>query len=414
MKKILVIDESSLFRRYLKQKLEELNFEVLLSINGLDGGLKIRSALLDLVIMDYYLSRKSGLAVLKEKAGNPDTAGIPVILVSTEIDKNKLLEIAKYNVKRLFTKPVKIDALLNTVSELLGVKLDLDSTPCIIEAHFNDEILFIELAQGLNREKIELLKFKIIELLGLYQKQAPKVLIIISDFKMERQDNEKLSAFLDNILETTHSPRKAVKVLTSSAFVKGFLSEREEFSKIEVADNLNQAMDGLLGIKVSDFIEKGHQIVREDFLSSTSPRSEKEELIHLRFDAEAVKTAARDISIAAVDDDPVIQELVKTTFSDTGWRVSCFENGKKFVQALSGSSYDLLFLDLMMPEMDGFEVLQYLKTNDIKLPVIVLSALSQKETVVKVLNFGVKSYLIKPLKPEGILTKTTEVLRMNF
>jgi DNA-binding response OmpR family regulator len=59
MKKILLIDESPLFRDYLTKKLSEQRFEVIQAVNGLDGGLKLRSELPDLVIMDYFLSRKS-------------------------------------------------------------------------------------------------------------------------------------------------------------------------------------------------------------------------------------------------------------------------------------------------------------------------------------------------------------------
>jgi DNA-binding response OmpR family regulator len=94
MKKILVIDESSLFRDYLAKKLVEYQFEVVQGVNGLDGTLKMRSEVPDLIIMDYYLSRKSSNEVLQEKKKNPNTAGIPVIMVSSRIDKTKIVEIA--------------------------------------------------------------------------------------------------------------------------------------------------------------------------------------------------------------------------------------------------------------------------------------------------------------------------------
>jgi DNA-binding response OmpR family regulator len=64
--------------------------------------------------------------------------------------------------------------------------------------------------------------------------------------------------------------------------------------------------------------------------------------------------------------------------------------------------------------MDGFETLRVMSLNGIKKPVIVLSALSKQETVIKALQLGVRSYLIKPLKPEDIRKKTTEILRANF
>lgn len=421
MKKVLIIDESPLFRKYLKEKLSEYAFEVLSAINGLDGLVKLRSNVPDLVIMDYYLSRKSSLEILAEKDRNPNTAGIPVIMASNKIDKSRILEVAKYNVKKFLTKPIKIDALLGAVSEALGINLEIDTTPCIIEAHFNEEILFIEVARGLNQEKIDLLKYKITELLELYERKHPKILIIMSDINLTGADSGKLKALFNNVLETTGSLVRSVRILTSSRFVKDFIAGIDEYKKIEVTDNINQAMDGLLGIKVSGFIEEGESIVKQDFLTASRPKTEKEESIHLRFDSETEKAApfnlesqTKEIAIAAVDDDPVIQEFIKTVFSDSGRPVETFDNGKRFIESLESSSFDLVFLDLLMPEMNGFQVLQHLKENGIELPIIVLSALSQKETVVKAMSFGIKSYMIKPLKPDNILKKTVEILRMNF
>ncbi|MCK4514518.1 MAG: response regulator, partial [Spirochaetaceae bacterium] len=80
MKKILVVDESTLFRDFLGQKLEGLGFEVVTAINGLDGSSKLRSETPDLLIMDYYLSRMPAVELLQKKAEDPNTDGIPVIM----------------------------------------------------------------------------------------------------------------------------------------------------------------------------------------------------------------------------------------------------------------------------------------------------------------------------------------------
>ena len=118
--------------------------------------------------------------------------------------------------------------------------------------------------------------------------------------------------------------------------------------------------------------------------------------------------------MAIVDDDIVIQELVKTVFSEAGWNIVVYENGKKFVDDIGNHEFDLVFLDLMMPEMNGFQVLQYLKEKNISLPIIVFSALSRQETVVKAVGFGIHSFLIKPLKPENLMQKAAEILSTNF
>jgi len=87
VKKIMVVDESALFRDFLKQKLEEFGFEVVAAVSGLDGSAKLRRETPDLLIMDYYLSRMSATEMLQKKAGDPNTSGIPVIMASSKIDR---------------------------------------------------------------------------------------------------------------------------------------------------------------------------------------------------------------------------------------------------------------------------------------------------------------------------------------
>lgn len=419
MKKILIIDESPLFRQYLAGKLVEQNFEVVEAHNGLEGAVKMRNEMPDLVIMDYYLSRKSSIEVLKEKKENPNTADVPVVIVSSKIDKSKVLQIAKYNVKKLFSKPLKVDAFLHTVSELLGVELKIDETPCIIEAHFNDDILFVEVARGLNKEKIELLRYKITELLDLYQIRQPRVLIMMSNMELSGADSEKLGFLLDSIIEHTGTKPKLIKILTNAGYVKEYLGTRSDLSGISVTDSLEKAMDDLLGLKPDQVAHD--EVVHKKLLSSTAPKKQGEESVHLRFDSEKVEQEAAprkpswgEARVAIVDDDIVIQELVKTVLEVTGWDLKVFNNGLEFTKNLTDESFDLVFLDLLMPEMNGFQVLQYMKQEKYTTPVIVFSALSRKETVTKAVGFGVKSYLIKPLKPDQLLLKAAEVLKANF
>ncbi|MDR1179808.1 MAG: response regulator [Spirochaetales bacterium] len=419
MKKILVIDESPLFRNFLRGKFEAFGFEVALAVNGLEGALKLRSFLPDLIITDYALSRKSCMEFLREKKANPNTANTPVIMVSNPIDRNRLIEIAKYGVKKFFTKPLKIDAFVKTVSEILQVNLSLDSAPCIISAHFNDEVFIIEVAMGLNSEKIDLLRFKLTELMDLYDVKEPKVLVIMSNIDITANDSLKLGSFLSVVVEYSHAKPKFVKILTTCEYIRQYVGSRSDFSEIDVTNSLEQAMDGLLGRKTGSFMKGDNMGLQEEFLSAAAPRKEAEEEIQMRFAHEApavsaLSETAANMRIAVVDDDLVIQEFIKTAFIDTGFTVDTYNNGDEYLKSGKEQNYDLIFLDLMMPVLDGFETLRAMASKGIKKPVIVLSALSKQETVIKALQLGVRSYLIKPLKPEDVRKKTTEILHANF
>jgi DNA-binding response OmpR family regulator len=422
-KTILIIDESDLFRVYLKDRLGAAGLDVDSAINGLDGTVKLRNSMPDLVIMDYNLSRRTCKEVLEEKNRNPNTASIPVILTAQKIDKNRLLELVPYNIKRVIMKPIKIDGLFASLSELLGVKMEIDETPCVIEAHVNDNIVFVEIAKGLNREKIDLLRFKIAELSELYAIRSPRILVMLADMELSFIDGTNMELLLKTLLDYSKAKAKHIKLLTNSAFARDFVRGRTEFSDIEVVSNLQYAMDGLLTDydPQVEMAEGKAEMMAERILSAETHESGRE-AIEMRFEGEAkkplsiesMKETGKGLSIAVVDDDFVIQELVKTTFGAISAQVTAFQDGSAFVEAAKSRSFDLVFLDILMPGMDGFQVLSRLRAEDIEMPTIILSAVSQREAVMRAFQAGVKSYLIKPLKPDQILKKTLEILKANF
>lgn len=423
-KKVLIIDETDLFRDFLKSRLQRAGFEVETAINGLDGIVKMRNDPPDLIIMDYHLSRKSCKEVLEEKAIDPNTQAVPLVLTAQKIDRSKLLELVHYNIRKIFMKPIKIDMFYNTLSEISGIRFEVDKTPSIIESHVNDNIVFIEIAKGINRDKVDLLRFKISELLGLYGIQKPRVLLMLADMELSFIDGSNLEILLNTVMDASRARPGNIKVLTREAFVKDFVSGRPEFKGIEVVPSLELALDGLLAeaARSADIPEEKAALLIDRVLSAQGQASGSE-TIEMRFEAEKVKTQltinrakqlGEGLSIAVVDDDFVILELIKTTFEAIQAKVNTFSNGREFMTAIRNKVFDLVFLDLRMPELDGFGVLSELKAQDLDMPIIVLSAVTQRESVIRAFKSGVRSYLVKPLKPEQILKKTLEILKANF
>lgn len=426
---MLIIDESELFREYLRERFTRAGLEVEVAINGLDGMAKMRNSPPDAVIMDYHLSRRSCREVLEEKAKNPNTASVPVILTAQKIDKNRLLELVQFNIRKVFMKPVKMDALYATLASILGTRLEMDTTPCIIETHVNDNIVFIEIARGINREKVELLRFKIRELMELYGIQKPRVLIMASDMELSFVDGANLEFLLQSVLDASGAKNRAVKILSRSSFLREFVSGRPEFKDIEVLSSLEYALEGLVAQEAlaAEAPEDKASIINDRILSAQP--SKAPEALSMRFEQEKPKASPRlegasalggepglggGLEIAVVDDDFVIQELLKTTFGELKATVSTYSNGRYFLDAVRSKVFDLVFLDLRMPEVDGFAVLSELHAQDLEMPIIVLSAITQREAVVRAFQAGVKSYLVKPLKPDQILKKTLEILKANF
>ena len=346
MKNILVIDESQLFRDYLKKKLEDYGFDVSVAVSGLDGASKLRSLTPDLLITDYHLSRKSAVELLKEKHADPNTKGIPVIVASAKMDRDALVEVAAYNVKKFLAKPIRVDALLKAVSEVLDVPVSIDTSACIIEAHVNEDIIFVEVAQGLNREKIDLLHYKIEELMDLYELKNPKVLVMMTSIEVSTADSIKLSALFSTLMESSGAMKKYTKVLTQSEYVKEFLEGREDYAGIDVTDSLEHAMDGLLGKKTGGPILDPGADARDDVVQTSAPKKKKKEAINMRFQEEQKHTfdlssLGDSVQISIVDDDEIIQELIRTAFSDTKFRIKAYSNGKEFLAGENSMDSDL-------------------------------------------------------------------------
>ena len=122
--------------------------------------------------------------------------------------------------------------------------------------------------------------------------------------------------------------------------------------------------------------------------------------------------------IVVLEDDLAMREIVNHKLKNSGFAIKMAEDGGKGYLLIEQEKPDLVLMDLMMPDMDGFEVLKRLRAHpDKKLaatPVIVLSNLWSKEDVLKAKQYNVEDYLIKAyFTPDEILAKIKEVLNKN-
>lgn len=123
----------------------------------------------------------------------------------------------------------------------------------------------------------------------------------------------------------------------------------------------------------------------------------------------------KPIKIIVAEDDMAMAEIVSHKLNAAGFDVRHAENGLKAVEMFTESVPDIMLLDLMMPEMDGFQVLEKIRNNpDKKLastPIIVLSNLWSNEDILKTQALKVDGYMVKAyFTPDEILAKIKEVL----
>jgi adenylate cyclase len=105
--------------------------------------------------------------------------------------------------------------------------------------------------------------------------------------------------------------------------------------------------------------------------------------------------------VLVVDDSEMNRDMLSRRLERQGHRVGCAENGRKALEMLAEKEFDLVLLDIIMPEMDGYQTLAAIKNNPKlrHLPVIMLSALDEIESVVRGIEMGAEDYLPKPFNP---------------
>jgi len=117
-----------------------------------------------------------------------------------------------------------------------------------------------------------------------------------------------------------------------------------------------------------------------------------------------------DERVLIVDDEAQIRRALRTALTGHGYRVDVAEDGESGLAALASQVPDVLVLDLVMPGLDGFEVLRQTRTWS-NLPIIVLSARGEERDKVQALDLGADDYLTKPFGMEELLARVRAVLR---
>ena len=127
-------------------------------------------------------------------------------------------------------------------------------------------------------------------------------------------------------------------------------------------------------------------------------------------DLDTIQTRQSARRALIIDDDPDTVDLIKIIFRNAGMDVVGAFSGKEAIQKCSDSLPSVILLDLMMPEMDGWETFHSIRQMT-DVPVIVVSADTKKENVVKGLNIGFDDYVTKPFFPPELVARVNTVLR---
>ncbi len=117
------------------------------------------------------------------------------------------------------------------------------------------------------------------------------------------------------------------------------------------------------------------------------------------------------MKILIVEDEVKVSDFIKKGLIEEGFEVDTAFNGMEALQFLNKNKYDVVILDIMLPEMDGNEVLKTMRERGDETPVIMLTAKDELEDKVKSFNIGCDDYITKPFSFEELLLRIKAILR---
>jgi two-component system phosphate regulon response regulator PhoB len=118
-------------------------------------------------------------------------------------------------------------------------------------------------------------------------------------------------------------------------------------------------------------------------------------------------------TILVIEDDPDIRELLSFSLAKEGWSVIIAADGEEGLAALPSANPDCIVLDIMLPGMDGLEVLRIVKSDQARkrLPIIMTTAKGEETDIVTGLELGAEDYVVKPYSPKVLVARIRAALR---
>ena len=134
--------------------------------------------------------------------------------------------------------------------------------------------------------------------------------------------------------------------------------------------------------------------------------------IEIESDSIEFVTEIKNLNVLVVEDVTLNQLLLKTILNDFGFKYDIADNGKIAIDKLQSNTYDIILMDLMMPEMNGFEATEYIRNKmDSKIPIIALTADVTTVDIEKCKAYGMNDYISKPIDEKLLLNKIVSLVK---
>jgi len=252
-----------------------------------------------------------------------------------------------------------------------------------------------------------------------------KALVINKQSDAHNHLRDILNSFEVSSYYTSYNETKTINQIKTNAkdTVNGykliFIMDTPVFDGFEVARKLTQyeLMDYFLVIIISSNDHKGNLIKAKklgvdhylidpfqsseifDIIQNNFPQSQP-----LEIEPQIVEEIEKELNILIAEDNLINQKVVKVLFKNLGYEIDIVSNGKEAIKAINRKKYDIVFMDIMMPEVDGVEATREIRAMGYKMPVIALTADLGNETKKSAYESGVNEFIGKPIKSDELNT----------
>ncbi|MBN2030906.1 response regulator [bacterium] len=369
---VLIIEDNGSALDLLQRYLEKDGYQVQCSTNGEDGILKAKFYRPSAIVLEILLPGKmDGWEVLRVLKSGQLTKDIPVIVCSVLSNQRKAFSLGAVE---YIEKPAQEKALLETLHRSIGVPSDKEKEVLIVD---DDKTVLVLFEKLFEREGIPVRTFDNGKDAIAYLEHDRKIALMILDLLMPGVDGFEVLEKMKRSPKTKDIPVVIYTGKKLTAKDRSRLSEQYALilqKTHETPETLRKQLHKLIAQKVR--IEK----IAKDQETGKKKR------------------------ILLAEDDPSGQKLMNHLLKRLGYEVDIAENGKKVLERLSQNPYDIVLMDMEMPEMDGFTATREIrKNNQCKdLPIIALTAHAMKEHRNETIRAGCTDYISKPVDREQL------------
>ncbi|MBK7631665.1 MAG: response regulator [Ignavibacteriales bacterium] len=390
---VLVIDDDPEVRYTIGQYLISKGYEVLFAENG-EAGVKLAIERQPFAItLDLLLPNKDGWSILKELKEDPITKDIPVILVSIIGDKNVGYGLGAFE---YFVKPISADKLLSAFTKLESLAKKRIQKIVIVD---DDELEFEKFKNEFKGENITIEYIQDSEFAFNKIAEVQPDLIIL-DLMMPKIDGITLSHKLKSSSKT-----KQIPIIISTA---KDLSNEEHISLKEIVEDITIKSKGN-PLDVLKTVRDRIKLQEDDDTVLSDCENEVENNSTTYSEEEPIGDIYGEVLI--VDDDADTLFTLNEMVQSTGCKTHLAKSGKECLKILESVKPDLIMLDIMMPEMDGFQTLKNIRGNsDLRsVPIYAVTAKAMVGDKEIILKHGFNDYIPKPVNSTIISSKIAQL-----